>query len=66
MNIKNSQKNEKTPDPDIAKRALDEAKQRHVEAASNLQNKAKEINGRKGLDPVRFGDWEVKGITSDF
>jgi len=26
----------------------------------------KEINGRGGLDPVRYGDWEIKGITSDF
>jgi len=26
----------------------------------------KKINGRDGLDPVRYGDWEVKGIASDF
>jgi hypothetical protein len=25
----------------------------------------KKINGRDGLDPVRYGDWEVKGIASD-
>jgi hypothetical protein len=25
-----------------------------------------EINGRGGLDPVRYGDWEVKGLASDF
>lgn len=25
-----------------------------------------EINGRKGPEPTRFGDWETKGITSDF
>ncbi|HTZ67434.1 MAG TPA: DUF1674 domain-containing protein, partial [Roseiarcus sp.] len=22
--------------------------------------------GRGGLDPVRYGDWEVRGIASDF
>ena len=26
----------------------------------------KEIDGRGGLDPVRYGDWEIKGLTSDF
>ena len=26
----------------------------------------KEIGGRKGLDPVRYNDWEVKGIAVDF
>jgi hypothetical protein len=25
-----------------------------------------EINGRGGLEPVRYGDWEVKGLASDF
>ena len=26
----------------------------------------KEIGGPKGKEPTRYGDWEVKGITSDF
>ena len=26
----------------------------------------RELNGRGGLDPVRYGDWEVKGLASDF
>lgn len=25
-----------------------------------------EVNGGKGLEPTRFGDWEKKGLTSDF
>ena len=25
-----------------------------------------EIGGRKGLDPVRYGDWEKAGIAVDF
>ncbi|NCU49024.1 MAG: DUF1674 domain-containing protein, partial [Candidatus Fonsibacter lacus] len=28
--------------------------------------KKKEINGPKGLEPTRYGDWETKGITYDF
>lgn len=27
---------------------------------------AREVGGRGGLDPVRYGDWEVKGIAVDF
>ena len=30
------------------------------------ENRPKEFKGRGGLEPTRFGDWEVKGITSDF
>jgi hypothetical protein len=26
----------------------------------------REIDGRGGLEPVRYDDWEVKGIASDF
>jgi hypothetical protein len=47
-----------------AVRALAEAKQRH-EAASKVI-KPTEVNGRKGPEPTRFGDWESKGIASDF
>ena len=27
---------------------------------------AKEINGPKGLEPTRYGDWEAKGRCYDF
>jgi len=47
-----------------AERALAEAQaRRKAKAESALP---KEINGRDGLEPTRFGDWEVKGIASDF
>jgi hypothetical protein len=29
-------------------------------------NKKKEYGGPKGLEPTRYGDWEVKGRVSDF
>ena len=34
--------------------------------ASKLPKKKKEIGGADGPEPTRFGDWEKKGITSDF
>lgn len=32
----------------------------------DLNEKVKELGGRQGPDPVRYGDWENKGIASDF
>jgi hypothetical protein len=49
-----------------AERALAEAEARRAKADAERKELAKEINGRGGLDPARYGDWEVKGITSDF
>ena len=36
------------------------------ENTSKLPKKKKEIGGADGPEPTRFGDWEKKGITSDF
>lgn len=47
-----------------AERALAEAAARR-EAAKPFKG-PKEIDGRDGPEPVRYGDWEVKGIASDF
>ena len=59
-----------------AARALEEAagrrRQRDIEAndkaetADRAENRPKEIGGRMGPDPVRYGDWENGGIASDF
>lgn len=46
-----------------ARRALDEATARREAEQSD---QPEEIGGRGGLDPARYGDWEVKGIASDF
>jgi len=48
-----------------AKRALAEAEQRRVAAAAPPHH-AKELQGPDGPEPTRFGDWERKGIASDF
>ena len=45
-------------------RALDEAAGRRI-CAGQAQAK-REINGRGGLEPARYGDWEIKGLASDF
>lgn len=49
-----------------AKRALEEAKARRAAAMEQETQQPKEIAGRGGLDPARYGDWEIKGLTSDF
>jgi hypothetical protein len=48
-----------------AQRALAEAETRRNHALS-AKKPAPEINGRDGPEPVRYGDWEVKGLASDF
>ncbi len=48
-----------------AQRALAEAEERRRTAAA-APSTVREINGRQGPEPVRYGDWENKGIASDF
>jgi hypothetical protein len=45
-------------------RAKAEAEERRRKEPQKEQ--AKEIGGRKDPDPTRYGDWENKGIASDF
>ena len=51
-----------------AERALAEAKARReaIDAHAAEVAQQREVNGRGGLEPVRYDDWEVKGIASDF
>lgn len=49
-----------------AQRALAEAEARRRQAAANDKPMQKEIQGPKGPEPTRYGDWESKGIASDF
>ncbi|MFT4629368.1 MAG: hypothetical protein ACI9WC_001581 [Arenicella sp.] len=37
-----------------------------LETNSKQKKFAKEINGPKGLEPTRYGDWEAKGRCCDF
>ena len=49
-----------------AQRALTEAEERRKAAAANATPMPKEFQGPKGPEPTRYGDWERKGIASDF
>lgn len=48
-----------------ARRAMREAEARRREMDSRPAP-AREVNGRKGPDPTRYGDWEKNGIACDF
>ena len=50
--------------PAEAKRALAEAEARRK--AAQVAPLPREQGGPKGPEPTRFGDWEKKGIASDF
>lgn len=47
-----------------AKRALAEAEERRAQAQD--PKLPRELGGRDGPEPVRYGDWERKGIAVDF
>lgn len=66
---------EQSPVPDrkltpAAQRALAEAEARRQAAAAraraDAEERPKELQGPKGPEPTRYGDWERKGIASDF
>ena len=56
----------KKPLSPAAERALAEAAERRRLADEARANAPTEINGRGGLDPSRFGDWEIDGRAVDF
>jgi hypothetical protein len=67
----------KRPLPDAGVRALAEAAARRSEDARakgeagkagepDQPHAGKEVGGRGGLDPTRYGDWEINGLASDF
>lgn len=57
---------EKKPLTPAARRALAEAEARRAEIDARAAALPREHGGRKGPEPVRYGDWEVKGLASDF
>jgi len=50
--------------PPAALRALAEAEARR--GTCEKQQPPKELGGRGGKDPARYGDWEINGRTVDF
>ena len=61
--VKTTSKGGLTP---AAQRALDEAEARRAAAEAERRDLPKELKGPKGPEPTRYGDWEAKGIVSDF
>ncbi|WP_237481760.1 DUF1674 domain-containing protein [Lichenibacterium dinghuense] len=54
------------PQAGAAERALAEAAERRAAAKRVQEVRPREVNGRQGPEPVRYGDWENKGIAYDF
>lgn len=50
--------------PPAARRALEEAEARRK--AAPPPELPEELGGRDGPEPVRYGDWEKKGLAIDF
>lgn len=50
---------------EAAERALAEAAARRA-AAKPEAARPRELLGREGPEPTRYGDWEHKGLISDF
>ena len=49
-----------------AQRALAEAAARSADRERKVADQPKEVGGRDGPDPTRYGDWEINGLASDF
>jgi hypothetical protein len=64
--------NQATPSPEqVAARIAEAAERAKAEAEARRAKEAKkqlppELGGPKGPEPTRYGDWERKGIVSDF
>ncbi|WP_323766468.1 DUF1674 domain-containing protein [Antarctobacter sp.] len=52
--------------PPAAQRALAEAAERRAKAETEANALPRELGGRDGPEPVRYGDWEKKGLAIDF
>ncbi len=52
--------------PPAAQRALAEAAERRKKAEAEARELPRDLGGRDGPEPVRYGDWEKKGIAIDF
>ena len=49
-----------------ARRALAEAETRRKKTERRVAELSPETGGRGGGEPVRYGDWEVNGVATDF
>jgi hypothetical protein len=63
---KEAQKAGNRPLTPAAERALAEATARRAERERKEAERPKEAGGRGGLEPTRYGDWEINGLAADF
>lgn len=56
----------KPPLSPAAQRALAEAEARRKAHDIEVKTAEREVGGRGGADPARFGDWEINGRAIDF
>jgi hypothetical protein len=67
---KPAQRGPKKPLTPEAERALTEAAERRAkqqaQQSAPKESVTKELGGPSGPEPTRYGDWEKKGLTSDF
>ena len=61
-----SQADAPAPDRDLPPGGASRARGGRCAASQPKPARPRELNGRGGPDPVRYGDWEVKGLASDF
>ncbi len=66
LSVVASNESPRKPLTPAAQRALAEAEERRRLAAEQATPRPKELQGPKGPEPTRYGDWENKGIISDF
>jgi hypothetical protein len=57
---------DRKPPVPAARRALEEAEARRNSYREREAALPKEVGGRGGKEPGRYGDWEIKGLASDF
>jgi hypothetical protein len=55
-----------TPSPGAAESAPPDATTQKPLATQSRENDVREIGGRDGPEPTRFGDWERNGRCIDF
>ncbi|MAN63549.1 MAG: DUF1674 domain-containing protein [Parvibaculum sp.] len=60
-----SDEKRQNPLSEAAKRALAEAAARRAKEKPEA-TRPRELLGREGPEPTRYGDWEHKGLISDF
>ncbi|MEJ1098523.1 MULTISPECIES: DUF1674 domain-containing protein [unclassified Pseudoxanthomonas] len=54
------------PEPDAGTQSSDSGRLPTSEPSAGTETAHKEIGGRGGLEPTRYGDWEKNGRCIDF